>query len=270
MQNYKLTIAYDGTDFVGWQRQSLPGANNRSVQETLEKALSKLLRQTVSLQGAGRTDSGVHALGQVASFQAETTLPAENLAYALNGRLPNDVRVIKCEKAAPGFHARFSAHRKTYEYYLANQTQASAFDWRNFYICNYRLDLALMQECAGLFVGRHDFKSFAAKGSNVKDYVREIYRCDWAPVTVSNQLPWSQPENLWRLTVSGNGFVYKQVRLIMGALIAVGRGRLKAEDIKAALLAPADIIAPPAPPHGLYMKEVVYRSACKTDGIIMI
>lgn len=258
MKNYLLTIEYDGTYFVGWQRQCLPNANNRSVQETVEKALKKLLHQEITIHGAGRTDSGVHGLGQTASFMAETTLPAENMAYALNGLLPSDVRILGCVEVPADFHARYSAVGKNYEYYLMNKTQYSAFNRRYAYVCNYRLDFALMQEAARIFEGRHNLKSFTANGNPVASYEREIYYCHLDKITNDSQLPWQRSVDLWRLNIFGSGFLYKTVRLIMGGLIAVGRGKITTDDLRQALAEPGKIIAPPAPSHGLYMKEVFY------------
>lgn len=261
MKNYLLTVEYDGTEFVGWQRQCLPGANNRSVQETLEKALKKLLHREITIHGAGRTDSGVHGLGQTASFQAETTMPAANMAYALNGLLPFDVRVLNCREVAADFHARYSAIGKNYEYYLMNKTHYSAFNRRYAYVCNYDLDFPLMMEAAKIFEGRHNLKSFTANGNPVASYERDIWHCRINRVENDTQLPWQQSAPLWRLSVFGSGFLYKTVRLIMGGLIAVGRGKLTVEDLQEALNNPGKIIAPPAPPHGLYMKKVFYERA---------
>ena len=258
MKNFLLKIQYDGTDFVGWQRQNLPNANNRSVQGEVEKALQKLLHQPITLNGAGRTDSGVHGLGQTATFEAETTVPAENMPWALNGLLPPDVRVLECIEVSADFHARYSAVGKKYEYYLLNKTLHTAFDWRNVYVCNYNLDFALMQRAARIFEGRHNLKSFTANGNPVKSYERDIYFCRLAKISADNPLPWQTDGGFWRLAVYGSGFLYKTVRLIMGGLIAVGRGKITAEALQNALDNPGKIIAPPAPPHGLYMKEVFY------------
>lgn len=259
MKNYLLTIQYDGTDFVGWQKQSLPGANNRSVQQEIEKTLKKLLRQEIKVDGAGRTDSGVHALGQTATFTAETTVPANNMPWALNGLLPKDVRVLDCREVPVDFHARYSAIAKKYEYYFLNKTVNSAFDWRNIYVCNYNLDFDLMRKTAGIFEGKHNLKSFTANGNPVASYEREIYCCRLQKVLERSMLPWQTSADFWRLEIYGSGFLYKTVRLIMGGLIAVGRGKITSDCLKNALDNPGKIIAPPAPAHGLYMKKVFYE-----------
>lgn len=258
MKNYLLKIEYDGTDFVGWQRQRPPYADNRSVQECVERALSKLLGAPISINGAGRTDSGVHALGQQATFSAATSVPATNMPCALNGILPPDVRILECREVAADFHARYSAVGKNYEYYLLNQTRYSAFNYRFAYVCNYNLDFVKMQAAAKLFEGRHNLRSFTANGSPVKSYEREIWHCALNKVENVTQLPWQQSAELWRFSVIGSGFLYKTVRLLMGAVIAVGRDKISLKELRQALEVPGNIIAPPAPAHGLYLKKVFY------------
>lgn len=258
MKNYLLKIQYEGTNFVGWQKQNLPHANNRSVQQSVETALSKLLCQPITVNGAGRTDAGVHGLGQAANFFAETTVPAENMAYALNGILPKDIHITECKEVPLDFHARYNALGKHYEYYLLNKTYHTAFSWRNAYVCNYNLDFGLMADMAEIFVGRHSLKSFTANGNPVKSYEREIWHCGFTKVKNNTELPWQKTVDLWKLSIIGSGFLYKTVRLIMGGLIAVGRGKITAAELRHALDNPGGIIAPSAPPEGLYMKEVFY------------
>lgn len=258
MKNYLLKIQYEGTDFVGWQKQNLPNANNRSVQESVEIALSQLLCQPVTINGAGRTDAGVHGLGQTANFLADTTVPAENMAYALNGMLPKDIHILDCKEVPLDFHARYSAIGKHYEYYLLNKTYHTAFSWRNAYVCNYNLDYDLMAETAKIFEGKHSLKSFTANGNPVKSYEREIWHCGITKVENNTELPWQKTVDLWKLSIIGSGFLYKTVRLIMGGLIAVSRGKITKEELQYALDNPGGIIAPSAPPEGLYMKEVFY------------
>jgi tRNA pseudouridine38-40 synthase len=262
----KLTVAYDGTDFVGWQRQSLPGANNRSVQGELEHACKRLLRQEVSIQGAGRTDSGVHALGQVASFETELRLPIEQLRYALNNLLPPDVRVLQAEQAAPDFHARFSAKTKEYRYYLAPGRQAGAFDYRYAWFCPYALDLAAMQQAAAMLTGEHNFRTFCGKSAVVKTYVRTLYtaemeRCEAADVP-QHLAALAAGGELYCFRVAGNGFIYKMVRLLTGALVKVGAGKLALADFAAGLANPGEQpLAPAAPACGLYLYSIGYDEA---------
>ncbi len=260
----KLTVAYDGSEFVGWQRQNLPGANNRSVQGELERSLRHILGQSVSVQGAGRTDSGVHAFAQVASVEVDTAMPVERLAYALNNSLPGDVRIVAAEAAADDFHARFAKSAKEYRYYLVSGRSAGAFDQRYAWFCPYRLDAARMAEAAEIFVGEHDFRSFCGKSAVVTTYVRTLYESDFSLCDMD-----AAPEHLRHLAaegvlycyrVRGNGFVYRMVRLLVGALVGVGRGRLDAADLRRALASPVEQpLSPAAPAHGLYLHHIEYE-----------
>lgn len=265
----KLTVAYDGSDFVGWQRQNLPGANNRSVQGELEKSLRHILGQPVSVQGAGRTDSGVHALGQVASCAVDTGMPVERLAYALNNSLPGDVRIIAVEAVDEDFHARFAKSTKEYRYYMVLGRQAGAFDQRYAWFCPYRLDAAVMQRAAQVFIGEHNFRSFCGKSAVVTTYVRTLYHSEFGLC-----LPEDAPEHLrtlagdgvlYQYRVQGSGFVYRMVRLLVGALTAVGRGRLDEAALCRALEHPLEQPpAPAAPARGLYLHHIEYDSAPQT------
>lgn len=259
MKQYLLTIQYDGTDFVGWQRQSLPGARNRSVQQTVEQALEKLLRQEIRLQGAGRTDAGVHALGQRGAFRAESGIPTANIPRALNGMLPADVRITSCREVPLNFHPRYDAVGKAYEYYLLPAATHSAFDRSRFFACDYELDTAYMAELAPLFEGRQNLRSFTANGTPVTSYERDIYHCRLTPLAVEAVFPWRRSGTFWRLSVCGSGFLYKTVRLLMGALLEAGKGKLDAAAITRALAEPGPIIAPPAPARGLYLQRVFYE-----------
>ncbi len=258
MKQYLLTIQYDGTDFVGWQRQSLAHARNRSVQQTVEQGLEKLLRQEIHLRGAGRTDAGVHAFGQRAAFLAESGIPTANIPRALNGTLPEDVRITACQEVPLTFHPRYDAVGKVYEYYLLPGAVHSAFDRSRFFACGYELDTAFMAELAPLFEGRQNLRSFTANGTPVADYERDIYHCRLTPFRAEVSLPWRRSGIFWRLSVCGSGFLYKTVRLLMGALLEAGKRKLDAADIIRALAEPGAIIAPPAPARGLYLRQVFY------------
>lgn len=271
-QKIKLTVAYDGSEFVGWQRQNLPGANNRSVQGELERSLRHILGQAVSVQGAGRTDSGVHAFAQVASVEVDTAMPVERLAYALNNSLPGDVRIVAAEAAADDFHARFAKSAKEYRYYLVVGRSAGAFDQRYAWFCPYRLDAARMAEAAVAFVGEHDFRSFCGKSAVVTTYVRTLYESEFGLCSVDGSMDGSMdaaPEHLRHLAaagvlycyrVRGNGFVYRMVRLLMGALVGVGRGRLDVADLRRALSSSVEQpLSPAAPAHGLYLHHIEYE-----------
>ena len=273
----KLRIAYDGTDFVGWQRQNLPGANNRSVQGELEKVLRRLLQQAVSVQGAGRTDSGVHAQGQVASFDlpapgGRPLIPVERLAYAMNNRLPGDVRILgaECTERALDFHARFSAKSKEYRYFLVLSQAPGAFDYRYAWFCPYKLPrLADMPQAAAQFVGEHDFRGFCGRSSVVTTYVRRLSLADFSRVEPADAPPQlyslAAEGALYCFRVVGNGFIYKMVRLLTGALVKSGRGQLEPAQIRRQLQTAAlepdcwpQPLAPAAPARGLYLWHIDY------------
>lgn len=260
----KLTIEYDGGGFVGWQRQSLPGANNRSVQGELEGALKRLLGRPVSLAGAGRTDAGVHAVGQAASFEAELGIPVERLAYALNNCLPRDIRVTGLAEAGADFHARFSAKTKEYRYFfLKNGEKPDSFLGQYAWFPPYKLDWKFMQEGAALFIGEHNFRSFCAKSLVVQNYVRVVQEaaviCCQKPDVPRHLQGLAEAGELCAFVVRGNGFIYKMVRLMTGALVRLGAGKLSLADIERGLNRElAQPLAPAAPPHGLYLWRIDY------------
>ncbi len=215
---YLLVVQYDGTDFCGWQRQK----NGVSVQETLENALFNGLKTRVTVTGSGRTDAGVHATGQVCHFDAEgLTIPAEKIKDAVNPHLPQTVKILSCKVAPEGFHARFSAKEKTYEYtYLFSATDLPLFTRYAAHV-NAKVELSRMQNAAKTLLGTHDFKAFCASGSSVKDTVRTVLA---AEVTF---LPFTENggEGLLKIAVTGNGFLYNMVRIIAGTLLEIGQGK---------------------------------------------
>ncbi len=247
MALYRLTLAYDGTDFLGWQRQRA-GAG-RTVQGVLEDALARLAGgQRVAVAGAGRTDAGVHALGQVASFDLRRQMDGAELRRALNGLLPEDLRVLEAASAPDGFHARRSAVSKLYLYVLdcggvpLPQRRHTA-GW-----VPRRLDDAAVQAAAGLFVGRHDFASLASSGGSTQTTVREVTR---SMVTFDGRG--------FTYEVQADGFLRKMVRSMVGGLIAVGGGALTPGDLAAALEACDRRAWPaPAPACGLTLVRVGY------------
>lgn len=243
--NIKVVLEYDGTDYHGWQVQ--PG--QRTVQGTIEDALHRLVGQRVRVHGSGRTDSGVHALGQVASFELDTTIPPERIALALNPLLPEDVRVLSSEQVEKSFHARFKAWGKTYCYRLLLRDEPSPIMRNRCWRVERSLDLVAMKEALGLVVGTHDFKAFCSAGSSVDVTVRTIWSADM------NQ----RGEEL-EITLHGNGFLYNMVRIIVGALVAIGRGQISSNHIAQALkTGDRDSLHNTAPPQGLYLVRVDYR-----------
>jgi tRNA pseudouridine38-40 synthase len=248
MQTYKLTIAYDGTDYTGWQVQ----ANGVAVQEVVEQAIAKILREKARVQGSGRTDSGVHALGQVAHFQipkAKAKIPLANLRRALNGALPQGVRVLKVERAAADFHARFQAHAKTYRYQIFCNDVMDPFLQRWTAHSPRPLDVAAMRRAARVLTGRHDFAAFSANPKREQE----------STVRTLKRLSVARRGKLVTITATADGFLYKMVRSLAGALLKVGAGKLTTADIKRILASKQrTALVETAPPQGLFLVKVKY------------
>ena len=252
MRVIKLTLAYDGTAYVGWQRQP----NGPSIQALVEDALAPIEGRPVTVAGAGRTDAGVHALGQVASVELSTAIDPETLARALNATLPPDVRVLAAEEAAPGFHARFSATGKTYRYQIRQAPVVSPFEHRYVWHLPRPLDAAAMARAAPALEGRHDFASFQAAGSDVATTVRTV-----TAVRVETRAPAAPPDMgaLLVVEVDADGFLRHMVRTIVGTLVEVGAGRRPPSDM-AALVEARDRsrAGATAPARGLSLVCVAY------------
>lgn len=213
----KLTVSYDGTNYCGWQRQS----DKPSIQQTIEEAIKQVTNEEVKVCGSGRTDSGVHALGQVCHFDTNSTIPAEKFFIALNIVLPNDIKVIKSEKADDNFNACRSAKKKTYSYtFYTGQTVLPLLE-RYATKIDGSVDVELMKQASALLVGEHDFKCFCASGGSTLTTVRTLYSID----VISY-------DNIIKITVCGNGFLYNMVRIIAGTLLAVGQKRISIENVK--------------------------------------
>jgi tRNA pseudouridine38-40 synthase len=260
----RLRLAYDGTGLVGWQRQ----AHGTSVQGLLEAALGRIAGAPVTVSGAGRTDAGVHATGQVASVRTSTALDPSALRRALNATLPEEVRVLEVSDADPSFHARFSAVSKTYEYRILNGPVAPPSAVRTCWRIPYALDLAAMQAEAASLVGEHDFAAFRSTGSDVPSSVRRIFesRVDERALTTAPAQPSPVPVpvlaegRMLLYVVRGSGFLRHMVRTIAGTLVAVGSGRLPRGSV-ASLLAPGarrEDAGATAPAHGLCLVAVEY------------
>lgn len=248
MRNLKLILAYDGNDFCGWQVQ--PDAS--SVQGALASAIGRITGEKVLPQGSGRTDAGVHALGQVASFTTESVIPAENLVIAMNDILPASIRVLEASEAPIDFHARKSAKAKTYRYRIFRGPICSPFLTRYVWHYPYPLDLETMAQAAPLIEGEHDFKSFAAvdpeKGSGEGSSVRRVFSSRWR-----------QEGSEFVYEVRGNGFLHHMVRNLVGTFLLVGKGTLKPADVSDILSARNRSAAgATAPAQGLYLVNVEY------------
>ena len=252
MRNIKLTIEYDGTDFKGWQLQA---EGNRTVQGELEKALHKIFKKKIRIYGSGRTDSGVHALGQVAHFRTSSTIPVDAICRALNVNLPHDVSVLKAEEAEKTFHAQFSARRKMYRYTILNRQEPCAIDRRFCMHVIRPLNTAAMRRAAHAIIGRHDFRSFVAldQAKRKKNIVQES---SIRTVYISSL---RKRGDYLIFEIEANGFLYKMVRNLVGTLIAIGSAQPPFTDMKAILNAKDRASAgPTAPPQGLCLVKVEY------------
>jgi tRNA pseudouridine38-40 synthase len=246
---FKLTLQYDGTDYVGWQRQ----AAGTSVQGLLEDVLQPIEGGRVVVHGAGRTDAGVHALGQVCSFRLAASIEPRAVILALNAVLPPDVRVTDAEVMPGDFHARFSSTGKIYDYRIVTGLFASPFVRRYVWHVRGRLDAAVMREASARFVGTHDFAAFQGHGAVRRTTVRTVTRLDWSGG--------GGPEDPLVMLIEGDGFLRHMVRNIAGTLVDIGLGRRRPSDIDAILAArhrPA--AGPTAPASGLFLRQVLYSA----------
>jgi tRNA pseudouridine38-40 synthase len=267
MHNIKLTVAYDGTDFRGWQIQS----SQPTIQGTLTEVVQQLTQERLSLQGAGRTDAGVHAWGQVVNFKTRSDLTPDALRRGCNALLPLSIRVREAEEVEPDFHARWRAQAKTYTYSIYRGSVVPPFRWRYVLHVPQKLDFAAMSEAARFFEGERDFTSFAAStGSEEEDREQTMMRCIFRSELVDESTgssndravfirdPGACPEE-WTYRIRGSSFLRYMVRKIVGTLILVGRGRLSAAEIPY-LLEKRDraCSGPTAPAHGLCLQSVEY------------
>jgi tRNA pseudouridine38-40 synthase len=245
VKNHKLTIAYDGAAYAGWQVQ--PG--ELTIQDLIEKALATITREEVRLHSSGRTDRGVHARAQVAHFSCEKSMPPQRMRRALNALLPDDIRIMKVARAAPDFHARFSARSKEYRYFIWN-AEVMPPCLRNYRLhCRRKLDVVAMREAADALVGRHDFASFTANPNRVvESTVRNV-----TAVKVLKK------GNEITIRACAEGFLYKMVRSLAGGLVRVGCGELTPDDIREILVSRERTARiPTAAPQGLFLWDVKY------------
>ena len=242
-RNYKFTIAYDGTRFFGWERQ--PGRD--TIQGKLETALSRILGEPIEISGSGRTDAGVHAKGQVASFHCESPMPPAEILANLRRYLPEDIGIYSCQEAAPRFHARLNAKGKTYRYRIWNSPEPCVFQRRFVWADPEGLDLEAMKAAGALLVGEHDFSAFCGNPKMKKSTVREL-----TALTVTRQ----GEEIVLRFT--GNGFLYNMVRILTGTLVEVGRQQRSPESVTELFGAKRAQAGFLAPAQGLCLEEVVY------------
>ena len=246
MRNIKLTIEYDGKEFNGWQKQP----NKLNIQGTIENAIKEITSEDIELNASGRTDAGVHAFGQVANFKTNSTIPVEKIPIALNTKLKKSIRIVNAEEVDERFHSRLSCKRKTYRYVISQGACESAI-YRNLetYIPNY-LDVEKMKEAAKYLEGEHDFKSFRASGTSSKSSVRTIYKADVY-----------KPDNRHiYIELTGNGFLYNMVRIIVGTLVEVGLKKIEPSEIKNIIEQKDRTKAGKTlPARGLYLMKVEYE-----------
>ena len=248
MRFLKLTLAYDGTAYVGWQVQS----NGLAIQEVLEQAWTSITQEKIRITASGRTDSGVHAIAQVCSLQTNTSINNQRLVLALNAQLPFDIRVLKVEDAPVNFHAIRDAVRKTYRYQLQTGSVHDVFDRQYRWFIPRRLDRQAMSEAAAYLVGKHDFSSFEAAGAAREHSIRHVTRLAVLPRI-------HRDYEFVDIEITADGFLYNMVRNIVGTLVVIGRGRQPAQWIQQVLAAKDRSVAgETAPAHGLFMVSVQY------------
>lgn len=244
MKRVKLVVAYDGTNYQGWQVQK----NGETIESALNRALCDLTGEEIHVSGASRTDAGVHATGNVAVFDTSARMPGEKFVYALNQRLPEDIRVQHSCEVSMDFHPRYQETVKTYEYRILNREFPLPAHRFNSYFTYRPLDEKRMQQAADYLVGEHDFRSFCAAGAQVKTTVRTIYR-----VNVRRD------GEVITIRITGNGFLYNMVRIIAGTLMKIGQGDWEPEDMSGILAAKDRLKAgPTAPAKGLTLMEISY------------
>ena len=239
-----MTVAYDGTQYCGWQVQP----NGITVQEVVNTALSELLREEIHTIGASRTDAGVHARGNVAVFDTQARMPGDKIAFALNTRLPEDIRIQGSQEVSLDFHPRFTSTVKTYEYKILNRTFSDPTRRRDSLFCYGKLNVESMKAGAGYLTGSHDFKGFSSAASAVEQTVRTIYHTEIR-----------KEEDMFHFRIQGNGFLYNMVRIIVGTLMEIGKGNWEPERVKQILESgDRNQAGPTARACGLTLLEIRY------------
>ena len=244
MPNYKLTLNYDGSRYKGWQRQ---GNTDNTIQAKMETLLTRLLEQEVEVAASGRTDAGVHARMQVCSFRAETSMPTDIMLTKLREHTPEDIGIISIEQASPRFHARLNCVRKSYVYQLWNSDEPNVFQRKYMYAYPEKLDIEAMQQAAEQLIGEYDFSAFCTKRMK-KSAVRRL-----------EKISIHKDGYIIKIMLTGNGFLYNMVRIIVGTLLEVGTGRRSVDSVREALRSMDRQNAGfTAPPQGLFLWDVEY------------
>ena len=245
MRNIKLIIEYDGKSFNGWQKQP----NKLNIQGEIEKAIGEITGEEIDLIASGRTDAGVHSLGQTANFKTNSNIPIEKIPIAINSKLKKSIVIKSAEEVEERFHSRYSVKSKKYRYTINNSQYGSAIYRDMEYHFPFNLDVNKMQEASKYFEGEHDFKAFKASGTSSKSSVRTIYKAEIIE---------KENDRIW-VELTGNGFLYNMVRIICGTLVEVGIGNIKPEEIVEIIKGKDRMKAGKTlPPQGLYLVEVKY------------
>ena len=245
MKRVKLVVAYDGTNYHGWQVQD----NGITIEEVLYRTISELVQEDIKVIGASRTDAGVHACGNVAVFDTESRIPGDKFSFALNQRLPDDIRIQESCEVDADFHPRYADTVKTYEYNILNRRFELPSKRLYAAFCYYPMDIERMNQAAAYLVGEHDFKSFCSAGAQVQTTVRTIYA-----VNVTKE------DDMVHIRITGNGFLYNMVRIIAGTLMQVGTGLMEPEQVKEILEArDRSKAGPTAVAKGLTLVEIRYE-----------
>jgi tRNA pseudouridine38-40 synthase len=245
MRNIKLLIEYDGTNYRGWQIQP----KGPTIQGMIEEKLSRLMGERIRLVSSGRTDSGVHALGQVAHFKTQSRMDIHTIQRALNSLLPPDIVIQEIEEVDEGFHARKHSKSKVYEYRILNRNLRSAFHRGYAWYIPQKLNLTEMKKATQGLIGEHDFSSFRSVGTPTRTAVRRVIRAEWK----------RGRDGIVRFEIEANGFLKQMVRAIVGTLVEVGKGRIRASDFRKIMNSrDRKNAGPTAPAQGLFLKEVKY------------
>ena len=245
MAKYKIIVEYDGTDFVGWQKQE----NGPSIQSSLEDAIKKITSETVNVFGAGRTDSGVHAKGQVAHFELSKNIPLDNIRDGINQHLrPLPIAILDVKEVDDDFHARFSAKLRTYEYLIINRRAPLTFNKKLAWGVFKKLNMDAMKEAASIFVGKHDFNAFRSVDCQSSSTIKTVQSCS---IETNDQHI--------KLNVSAKSFLHSQVRIMIGTLVEVGKEKFNSSDVKEIIKSrDRSQAGATAPAHGLYLLKVEY------------
>lgn len=255
MRKMKLLIEYDGTAYYGWQVQK----NKPTIQKIIEENILRITGEKSKLISAGRTDAGVHALGQIAAFKTQSMLEPKTMRKALNSLLPHDIRILNVSEVNNAFHPRYDAIKKSYFYIISNQREMSAFLYKYTWRVPHNLELASMKKALQVLIGEHDFSAFQGTGSDVKDPIRNIFSINIERLRSLEFMTNCLAGNFIKIRIEANGFLRHMVRNIVGTLVEIGRGRSSSQEMKSILKSRNRKLAgPTAPSNGLFLERIVY------------